>query len=82
MQIEGKSSLKVWSKNDDLVIDETMKPNDVVFIPKGTNHHIIGLTKRLSEYSSKNGKGIIQFKKDYQNYILNKYVVKEKEVAQ
>lgn len=37
-----------------------------------------GLTKRLSEYSSKNGKGIIQFKKDYQKYILNKYVITEK----
>ena len=48
VQIEGESSLKVWSKNDDLVIDEIMKPNDVVFVPKGTNHHVIGLTKRLS----------------------------------
>jgi len=38
-----------------------------------------GLTKRLSEYSSKNGKGIFQFKKDYQNYILNKYVITEKQ---
>ena len=48
LQIEGESSLKVWSKNGDLVIDETMKPNDVVFVPKGINHHVIGLTKRLS----------------------------------
>ena len=36
------------SKNDDLIIDEKMKPNDVVFVPKGINHHVIGLTKRLS----------------------------------
>ena len=48
LQIEGESSLKVWSKNDDLIIDEKMKPNDVVFVPKGINHHVIGLTKRLS----------------------------------
>ena len=48
VQIEGESSLKVWSKNDDLIIDEKMKPNDVVFVPKGINHHVIGLTKRLS----------------------------------
>jgi len=41
-----------------------------------------GLTKRLSLYSSVKGKGMVQFKKDYQNYILNKYVVKEKEVTQ
>ena len=41
-----------------------------------------GLTKRLSLYSSVEGKGMVQFKKDYQNYILNKYVVKEKEVTQ
>ena len=39
-----------------------------------------GLTKRLSEYSSVNGKGIIQFKKEYQEYILKKYLIKEKEV--
>ena len=41
-----------------------------------------GLIKRLSEYSSINGKGIIQFKKEYQEYILKKYDIKEKEVTQ
>ena len=37
-----------------------------------------GLTKRLSEYSSVNGKGIIQFKKEYQEYILREYSIKSK----
>jgi len=37
-----------------------------------------GLTKRLSTYSSSTGKGIVAFKKDYQKYILNKYVIIEK----
>ena len=39
-----------------------------------------GLTKRLSEYSSVNGKGIIQFKKDYQEYIMKRYDIVFKEV--
>ena len=38
-----------------------------------------GLTRRMTEYKSDEGKGIIQFKKDYQKYILNKYVITEKE---
>ena len=38
-----------------------------------------GLTKRLSTYSSSTGKGIISFKKDYQIYIFNKYVITEKQ---
>ena len=37
-----------------------------------------GLTKRLSLYSSVEGKGMVQFKKDYQEYILNKYQITEK----
>jgi len=48
VQVEGQSSLQVWSENDDLIIDEIMKPSDVVFIPRGINHKILGLTKRLS----------------------------------
>ena len=38
-----------------------------------------GLTKRLSVYSSNNGKGMKQFKKDYENYILKKYQITEKQ---
>ena len=38
-----------------------------------------GLTRRMTEYKSDEGKGIIQFKKDYQKYILNKYVITEKQ---
>ena len=38
-----------------------------------------GLTKRLSLYSSVEGKGMVQFKKDYQKYILNKYLIREKQ---
>ena len=37
-----------------------------------------GLTRRMTDYKSDEGKGIIQFKKDYQKYILNKYVITEK----
>ena len=37
-----------------------------------------GLTKRLAMYEGKKGKGIIQFKRDYQQYILNKYQITEK----
>ena len=38
-----------------------------------------GLLKRLTMYKSKDGKGVIQFKKDYQNYILKKYKITEKQ---
>ena len=39
------------------------------------------LTKRLTMYEGKKGKGIIQFKRDYQEYILKRYEVTEKIVA-
>ena len=38
-----------------------------------------GLTKRLSLYSSVEGKGMVQFKKDYQEYILKNYSVRRKD---
>jgi hypothetical protein len=38
-----------------------------------------GLMKRLAMYRTKNGNGVYQFKKDYQNYILNKYQITEKQ---
>ena len=38
-----------------------------------------GLTKRLSLYSSVKGKGMVQFKKDYQEYILNEYQIVKKQ---
>jgi len=41
-----------------------------------------GLTRRLAMYEGKKGKGMIQFKKDYQEYLLKRYLIKEKEVAQ
>ena len=37
-----------------------------------------GLTKRLAMYEGKKGKGIIQFKRDYQAYILKTYKIQEK----
>ncbi len=40
-----------------------------------------GLTKRLAMYEGEKGKGIIQFKRDYQEYILKRYEVTEKIVA-
>jgi len=41
-----------------------------------------GLTRRLAMYEGKKGKGIIQFKKDYQEYLLKRYQIKEKELNQ
>tara|TARA_R100001163_G_C4971946_1_gene131509 strand:+ start:247 stop:585 length:339 start_codon:yes stop_codon:yes gene_type:complete len=38
-----------------------------------------GLTKRFTMYEGKKGKGIIQFKKDYQEYILERYKITEKQ---
>ena len=38
-----------------------------------------GLMKRLAMYSTVNGKGVIQFKKDYQEYILKNYSVRRKD---
>ena len=38
-----------------------------------------GLTKRLAMYEGKKGKGIIQFKRDYQEYILKNYSVRRKD---
>ena len=68
------------SYTHDFFIKNKLNP---VFFPDRKTIELLkdgkGLTKRLSEYSSKNGKGIIQFKKDYQKYILNKYVITEKQ---
>lgn len=47
VQIEGQSTVKVWS-GDDVIIDNTMEPGDIVFIPKHVFHQIIPKTKRLS----------------------------------
>ena len=38
-----------------------------------------GLMKRLAMYSTANGKGVYQFKKDYQEYILKNYSVRRKD---
>ena len=37
-----------------------------------------GLTRKMTDYKSDEGKGIIQFKKDYQKYILKNYFVRRK----
>ena len=38
-----------------------------------------GLMRRLAMYKTVNGKGVYQFKKDYQRYILKTYEIKTKE---
>lgn len=48
VQVEGQSSVKVWSVDDEVIIDTVMKPGDIVFIPKDIYHQIIPKTKRLS----------------------------------
>ena len=39
-----------------------------------------GLMRRLAMYRTINGKGVHQFKKDYQEYILKTYEIKTKEI--
>jgi len=38
-----------------------------------------GLMKRLAMYSTANGKGVLQFKKDYQEYIEKNYTFRRKD---
>ena len=38
-----------------------------------------GMTKRFTNYESKKGKGFIQFKKEYQEYIMKRYDIVFKE---
>ncbi len=48
VQIEGKSNVKVWSKDDEIIIDKDMTSGDCVFIPAHTYHKLLPLTPRLS----------------------------------
>ena len=75
-QIEDKTNL--FKELEEFLVKNNINP---VFFP---HRDIIeslkngkGLTKRLSCYSTSKGKGIVQFKKDYQEYILKRYEFKK-----
>ena len=77
-QIEDKTNL--FKELEEFLVKNNINP---VFFP---HRDIIeglkngkGITKRLSCYSTTEGKGMVQFKKDYQKYILDKYVITEKQ---
>jgi mannose-6-phosphate isomerase-like protein (cupin superfamily) len=46
--VDGKMNIKVWSKEDKIIIDEDMEPGDICFVPKETDHQVTPYTKRLS----------------------------------
>lgn len=79
-QINDKTNL--FSNTHDFLIQNNFNP---IFIPNRTAIEKCkdgkGLTKRLGDYETDEGKGIIQFKEDYQKYILKRYEIKEKIVA-
>ena len=79
-QIHDKTNL--FSNTHDFLIKNNFNP---IFFPERPQIEKCqdgkGLTKRLAMYEGKKGKGIIQFKRDYQEYILKRYEVTEKIVA-
>lgn len=61
VQVEGISQHKIWNKlavgeeprlvdfiDEEPIIDVTMNPGDITFIPRKMYHHVISKTKRLS----------------------------------
>lgn len=46
--VDGEMNIKVWSKEDKIIINEDMQPGDICFVPKETDHQVIPYTKRLS----------------------------------
>ena len=79
-QIHDKTNL--FSNTHDFLIQNNFNP---IFIPNRTAIEKCkdgkGLTKRLGDYETDEGKGIIHFKEYYQKYILKRYEIKEKIVA-
>ena len=77
-QIDDKTNL--FKELEEFLIQNKFNP---IFVPERSEIENLsggcGLLKRCSFYKTDEGKGIIQFKKDYQKYILNKYVIKRKE---
>ena len=79
-QIHEKTNL--FSKTHDFLIKNKFNP---IFIPNRTViekcENGYGLTRKMTDYETDEGSGIIQFKEDYQKYILKRYEIKEKIVA-
>ena len=77
-QIDDKTNL--FKELEEFLIQNKFNP---IFVPERSEIENLsggcGLLKRCSFYKTDEGKGIIQFKKDYQKYNLNKYVIKRKE---
>ena len=77
-QIEDKTNL--FKELEEFLILNKFNP---IFFP--SRHEIEkisgghGLLKRCGFYKTSEGTGLIQFKKDYQKYILKKYEIKKKE---
>ena len=78
-QIEEKTNL--FKELEEFLILNKFNP---IFIPSRYEIEKIsgghGLLKRCGFYKTSEGTGLIQFKKDYQKYILKKYVVTRNEV--
>ena len=77
-QIDDKTNL--FKEFEEFLIQHGFNP---VFVPERSEIENLsggcGLLKRCSFYKTDKGKGVIQFKKDYQKYILNKNLIKRKE---
>ena len=77
-QIEDKTNL--FKELEEFLI---LNKFNLIFFP--SRHEIEkisgghGLLKRCGFYKTSEGTGLIQFKKDYQKYILKKYEIKKKE---
>ena len=76
-QIDDKTNL--FKEFEEFLIQHKFNP---VFVPERSEIENLsggcGLLKRCSFYKTDKGKGVIQFKKDYQKYIMNRYVIKRK----
>jgi len=76
-QIEDKTNL--FKELEEFLILNSFNP---IFIPERLEIEKIsgghGLLKRCGFYKTNEGTGLIQFKKDYQKYILKNYFIKRK----
>tara|TARA_R100000687_G_C6422639_1_gene151753 strand:+ start:97 stop:441 length:345 start_codon:yes stop_codon:yes gene_type:complete len=77
-QIEDKTNL--FKELEEFLIKNNLNP---IFMPTRPQIEEFvggqGLLKRCSCYKTDEGTGVIQFRKDYQKYILKKYVIKRNE---
>ena len=76
-QIDDKTNL--FKEFEEFLIKYGFNP---IFVPERSEIENLsggcGLLKRCSFYKTNEGKGVIQFKKDYQKYVMNRYVIKRK----